>query len=104
MITNCLDTRLNDWDDLFDDGAGDGDTPGWNLPDASVVSNESRVLSQDNALKTPSNFTSAQNCHRLSDPGQAGVAPPAAGAWSGPGGSTQYGGWNKVTPWTAPLP
>ncbi len=102
LITNCLDTKQNTWDDSFDDTTGD--TPGWNLPAASVLSNESRVLSQDNALKTPSNFTSAQNCHRLSDPGQAGVAPPAAGSWNGPGGSTQYGGWNKVTPWTAPLP
>jgi hypothetical protein len=103
MITNCLDTKQNDWDDLFDDSSGD--TPGWNLPADTVVnSSDGKTLSQDNAEKTPSNFTSAQNCHRLSDPGQAGVAPPAAGAWNGPGGSTQHGGWNKLTPWTAPLP
>jgi predicted CxxxxCH...CXXCH cytochrome family protein len=70
MITNCLDTKHNTWDDTSNTGI-DG-TPATGMPTY-------------NQSKTWSNTSSAQNCHRLKDPNQTNSA-----------GS----GWNHVTPWT----
>jgi len=69
MITNCLDTRHNDWDD--------GRTV------SGVSSGTGVPASADNNNKTLSNVGSAQNCHRVGDPLQSGTGA----------------GWNKVTPW-----
>jgi len=99
MITNCLDTRQNEWDNAFDDGSGS--ETGWILP--AVDSEDSRPMGADNALKTPSNFTSAQNCHRLIDPGQTG-AQPSGGLWSPSNTGGLQTGWNRVTPWNQALP
>jgi hypothetical protein len=75
MITNCLDTKHNTWDTQ----AGVDTIPTVN---SSVVT----AVSPENRNTTFSNSTSAQNCHRLSDPAQ----PQAMGT-----------GWNLVTPWGA---
>jgi predicted CXXCH cytochrome family protein len=82
MITNCLDTRHNTWDD-----------PRTGI-DAINIGNKnfknitlSATTSPDNWGRTWSNTTSAQNCHRLA--GDNRVTPvPGFGQ-----------GWNKVTPW-----
>jgi hypothetical protein len=68
LITNCLDTKQNTWDDtrlIQGTGAGQGVSP-----------------NADNNNKTLSNATTAQNCHRLGDASQGGTG----------------GGWNLVTP------
>ncbi|MDF1579780.1 MAG: cytochrome c3 family protein [Desulfuromonadales bacterium] len=70
LVTNCLDTNHNTWDDAFPTSA---DT----------------ALAEENRNVTVSQVTSAQNCHRLADPNY-----PQAG----PQGTTD-GGWNRVTPW-----
>lgn len=71
MITNCLDTKHNDWDendaDIITGTNGNGDSPN--------VDNDGVTLSQS---------TSAQNCHRVKDPGFA---------------QSRGAGWNNVTPW-----
>jgi hypothetical protein len=68
LITNCLDTKQNMWDDTRTIvGPGDG---------------QGTVANADNAGMTLSNGTSAQNCHRLGDSSQGGTG----------------GGWNLVTP------
>ena len=69
MITNCLDTRQNTWDN-------DGQTP------SGPSEGQGEPLGADSAGKTKSNLTSAQNCHRLGDAGQSGTGS----------------GWNNVTP------
>ncbi|MBW6512593.1 MAG: cytochrome c3 family protein [Desulfuromonadaceae bacterium] len=81
MITNCLDTRHNTWDENADDGGPSIGNQNNNKITLSLTS------SPDNWLRTWSNTTSAQNCHRVAGNNSAG--------WS-PG----YGdGWNDVTPW-----
>ncbi len=72
MITNCLDTQLNTWDD--DDGGG----PAADIAGSANWSNWPNVTPGNN--KQLSQSGSAQNCHR--ETGEA----------SGPG-------WNSVTPW-----
>ncbi|RME22924.1 MAG: hypothetical protein D6800_10505, partial [Candidatus Zixiibacteriota bacterium] len=72
MITNCLDTKHNTWDDTYKVPAGDKN------------GKNGTAASADNDGKTFSQLTSAQNCHRLGDPGQGGTGS----------------GWNLVTPWT----
>jgi hypothetical protein len=76
MITNCLDTSHNTWDDAFVSPASD--TNG--ASDPLVAENQSVSVSQ---------FTSAQNCHRLADPSFPQAGPQG----------TATGGWNRVTPW-----
>jgi hypothetical protein len=71
MITNCLDTKQNTWDNQWTAISG-----------LSAGSGENQPLTADNNNKTLSNVTSAQNCHRLGDPGQSGTGA----------------GWNLVTP------
>ena len=71
LITNCLDTKHNSWDD---GGTATGTNYIGNAPNG------------DNLNQELSNVTSAQNCHRLGDPGTSGTG----------------GGWNKVSPWSPP--
>jgi nitrate/TMAO reductase-like tetraheme cytochrome c subunit len=68
MITNCLDTKHNNWDNSYAIMSVSG---------GSGV-NYNRSLSQ---------WSNAQNCHRLV--GNDGYGTPGASG----------GGWNKVTPW-----
>ena len=72
MITNCLDTQNNTWDD--DDGAG----PAADIAGEANWTNWPNVTPGDN--RQLSEAHTAQNCHR--NTGEA----------SGPG-------WNTVTPW-----
>ncbi|RMH40249.1 MAG: hypothetical protein D6694_10230, partial [Gammaproteobacteria bacterium] len=65
MITNCLDTKHNTWDDSY------GTPTSGNFGNL----NNGRHISQ---------WTSAQNCHRVGDPAEGGNG----------------NGWNLVTPWT----
>ena len=80
MITNCLDTNHNTWDDVL---AGTIQA----LPAAGTPNQaNSDSVSVDNGDVTWSNSTSAQNCHRVRDVqlGKTGIPD---------------GGWNTVTPW-----
>jgi len=52
MITNCLDTKHNTWDD-------------------SLITPADTTLAVENRSVPLSNATSAQNCHRLRDPNYA---------------------------------
>jgi hypothetical protein len=75
MVTNCLDTNHNTWDD-----------PRLGIEriplTGTVTNREGETISLENSGVTWSNSTSAQNCHRLSNYDNA------------------FGdGWNKVTPW-----
>ncbi|ALC15473.1 hypothetical protein DSOUD_0685 [Desulfuromonas soudanensis] len=76
MITNCLDTKHNTWDNQ----AGVGSIPSTTTRNADGGA----YPSVDNALVTFSQATSAQNCHRVKDP-----------AFS----QSRGAGWNNVTPW-----
>jgi predicted CxxxxCH...CXXCH cytochrome family protein len=76
MITNCLDTNHNTWDDL----GGVATIPGAGTANASGSDN----VSTENGGVTFSNSTSAQNCHRVKD-----------SSFSNSLGD----GWNNVTPW-----
>ena len=76
LITNCLDTNHNTWDDSLTTPAADTNGGG----DSLSVENRSISLSQ---------ATSAQNCHRLADPNYSQAGPQG----------TTTGGWNRVTPW-----
>ncbi len=72
MITNCLDTRNNTWDDQF---ASDAKWSSW---------------STDNTgLKQLAYTTSAQNCHRRIDANGDGDTADTG----------EEAGWNTVTPW-----
>jgi hypothetical protein len=72
MITNCLDTKQNTWDD---------DQPQVPLFGSAKDGNNT-VTGLDSDGQHIANATSAQNCHRLGDPSTSGTG----------------GGWNKVTP------
>jgi hypothetical protein len=75
MITNCLDTKHNTWDDNRPSGGlSGGDAGGSNS-----------VTGGDNDGVVISQASSAQNCHRL-------------GSGEATGGTGD--GWNKVTPWS----
>jgi hypothetical protein len=76
MITNCLDTKNNTWDDGYQ-----------TTPSSDANLSSADTLSAENQSITVSNFTSAQNCHRVKDP-----------SFSNAGGD----GWNNVTPWIDP--
>ena len=82
MITNCLDTKLTEWDDP---------RSGMNAVNVGNANNNkitlSATTSPDNWGRTWSNTTSAQNCHRLAGDNRA-TPVPGFGA-----------GWNNVTPW-----
>lgn len=80
LITNCLDTKHNTWDNVR---AGINAIPAAGTRNSADTSS----ISVENGGVTWSNTTSAQNCHRLSDPAQ----PQAKGS-----------GWNRVSPWTTP--
>jgi len=72
MITNCLDTKNNTWDDQY---TGDGNWSNWG---ADRTGNKSLAYA-----------TTAQNCHRRIDA-------------NGDGDTADTGeepGWNAVTPW-----
>ena len=73
MITNCLDTKHNAWDNTTNYQASSQGT--------------------NNTGRTLSNWSSAQNCHRLrgDDPSDGGDTP--APDLSG------NRGWNTITPW-----
>lgn len=98
MITNCLDTKHNTWDDSYQLNAATG----------------------INLNRSISNWSTAQNCHRVGgiipatrvipgDPATGGPAgnglyaePVDASAVAAPAGTgTDYAnrGWNTVTPW-----
>jgi hypothetical protein len=74
LITNCLDTKHNTWDN------------GYQLATAPNAGT-------NNVGRSISNWTSAQNCHRLGgiDPSDARADAAGTGA-----------GWNRVSPWTTP--
>jgi hypothetical protein len=73
MITNCLDTKHNTWDNSW--------------PTATTLATGAGT---NNNNMSPSNWTSAQNCHR-----RGGVDPSdTRGDVQGQGL-----GWNMVTPW-----
>jgi hypothetical protein len=80
MITNCLDTSHNSWDQ----NAGAGG------PSIGNSNNNGVTLSSgtapDSWNRTWSNVTSAQNCHRVA--GSDDASPAGFGT-----------GWNNVTPW-----
>jgi hypothetical protein len=69
MITNCLDTRHNTWDD--------------GQPTISGTNGDNVAPSAYNNGKRFSQVTSAQNCHRVGDSSVSGTGA----------------GWNNVTPW-----
>ncbi len=77
MITNCLDTKHNSWDDDRPTGGLSG----------SDNNGDNTVVGTDNFGVVISQATSAQNCHRLG----------SGEATGGPGI-----GWNKLTPWSPP--
>jgi nitrate/TMAO reductase-like tetraheme cytochrome c subunit len=79
MITNCLDTKHNTWDDNRPSGGlSGGDAGGSNS-----------VTGGDNDGVVISQAGSAQNCHRL-------------GSGEATGGTGD--GWNNVTPWSVKPP
>jgi len=72
MITNCLDTKHNTWDNQY--------------PTVNTTNNVNVTLS---------NLTSAQNCHR-----RTGDDPDDTRDQRGHSGTGYSGaGWNNVTPW-----
>ncbi len=71
MITNCLDTNHNTWDDSL-------------VTPSSDTNGSSSSLSAVNRNASYSQMTSAQNCHRLNDPNDS---------------DSMGSGWNTVTPW-----
>lgn len=77
MITNCLDTKHNTWDNQFQ------------LNTSGGTNNQNTELSQ---------WTSSQNCHRLAriNPNPANTSEYRSGSSAGVGE-----GWNKATPWTS---
>jgi hypothetical protein len=79
MITNCLDTKKNTWDD---------DQPQIPLFGSEAKNSDNTVTGLDSDGQYIGNATSAQNCHRLGDPSTGGTG----------------GGWNTVTPWSVPPP
>lgn len=85
LITNCLDTVHNTWDNQFPLNASTG------------TANVNREVAQ---------WTSAQNCHRYSESNNATTTVPEyrASRTASPAGAGA--GWNKVTPWkqTANVP
>jgi hypothetical protein len=87
MITNCLDTKWNSWDD----GRRPETSPG------RATNYESNNMNSDSRYRTLSNVASAQNCHRLGDPNQG----QTEGSGDTPGTGS---GWNRVTPWSQPPP
>ncbi|MBE0503772.1 MAG: hypothetical protein IBX46_06545 [Desulfuromonadales bacterium] len=76
LITNCLDTEHNTWDDAY-------------VTPASDTNGSSSSLSLENRSVSMSQVTSAQNCHRLADPAYPQARPQG----------TTTGGWNRVSPW-----
>lgn len=82
LITNCLDTVHNTWDNQFQLNASTG------------TANVNREIAQ---------WTSAQNCHRYSESNNATTTVPEyrASRTASPAGAGA--GWNKVTPWKQTL-
>ncbi|MDT8442094.1 MAG: CxxxxCH/CxxCH domain-containing protein [Desulfuromonadales bacterium] len=83
MVTNCLDTKHNTWDNVR---TGITALTVSSSNDNGVTLNATSA--PDSWGRTWSNVQSAQNCHRLADPAV------------NPTNTTNYGkGWNNVTPW-----
>ncbi|PLY00123.1 MAG: hypothetical protein C0623_08035, partial [Desulfuromonas sp.] len=86
MITNCLDTKHNTWDNQYD------------LNPAETLDNNDAYTgtASANQNKAISNWSNAQNCHRLggiqATNGRSGYDSRADEAGVG-------AGWNNVTPW-----
>jgi|GEM_PF-2236316 len=82
MITNCLDTVHNTWDNQFQ------------MVTAASTQNNNRELAQ---------WTSAQNCHRYSESNNTTTTTPEyrLNRVASPAGAGA--GWNKVTPWKQTL-
>ena len=72
LITNCLDTKVNTWEDSY---AKTGAT----------------TYSTENQSVTITQLTTAQNCHRRRD-------PSFSKTWTG-GPAMNADGWNNVSPW-----
>lgn len=81
MITNCLDTNHNDWDN-YTDG-----THQYGVSYTSTTGTTTQAWPSVWAGSRSSQHAAAQNCHRLDD-----RAPVDGTTTRGPG-------WNKVTPW-----
>ncbi len=81
MITNCLDTSHNSWDQ----NAGGGGVNNGGTANANGITLGAGT-SPDSWNRTWSNVTSAQNCHRVA--GSDDASPAGFGT-----------GWNNVTPW-----
>jgi cytochrome c553 len=81
MITNCLDTRNNSWDDsaTFLNNR-------FVAADTNPNTGETLSSADDSFDQQVSNLTSAQNCHRRGDKDRGGTGS----------------GWNLVTPWDLP--
>jgi len=73
LITNCLDTKNNTWDNTLT-------TPSQGTSNGQGT----HTVQAENGAVPYSNATSAQNCHRLSDPNFT---------------QANGDGWNNVTPW-----
>jgi hypothetical protein len=72
LITNCLDTKHNTWDNNYQLATGTN-------------------AGSNNLNRSISNWTSAQNCHRLGGIDPSDTRADAAGTGAG---------WNRVSPWT----
>jgi hypothetical protein len=81
MITNCLDTVHNTWDNQFQLNAQTG----------------------NNLNKELAQWTSAQNCHRYSESNNTTTTVPEYRASRTAGAAGTGAGWNKVTPWKQTL-
>ncbi len=77
MITNCLDTQHNSWDDATGMSA-DTDT-------------STQTPSRSDGWRA-SNWSTSQNCHRVGAVGELGRGGDGLGDMDGKG-------WNTVTPW-----
>ncbi|HBT82914.1 MAG TPA: hypothetical protein DEB35_05600 [Desulfuromonas sp.] len=81
MITNCLDTVHNTWDNQFQLNPQTG----------------------NNLNKELAQWTSAQNCHRYSESNNTTTTVPEYRASRTAGAAGTGAGWNKVTPWKQTL-
>jgi len=73
MITNCLDTKQNTWDNQY-----------------QVCAVDSPAVNQNRSI---SNWSTAQNCHRVRGDDPSDTRDTAAPDLPG------NRGWNTVTPW-----
>jgi hypothetical protein len=81
MITNCLDTKHNTWDNSYQVIGNTYDT---------TLYNRGRSIS---------NWTSAQNCHRKAGEDPSDADDVSANAFTGTAANQGNNGWNTITPW-----